>query len=425
MKVTNASHQQRVINNLTTLMLIDNVYRGPEVLNELNHLIAATMSTNFHYLLLPIIEYYTLAATYGLRNHYPKTLISTPQKIPRTGGYFLSAQSEIHLTQNTLFILIHEIVHAVIFFIWDSGLPTNNFNQWYAATQQLIHEIPRHKPHSAYIFNSINDVGYQGLTARAGELPPIIATFILVYGRFPNTTEGFSPLLQYDLRTLFLDLIKIVKIKRDQFKRNIHRGVNKIDLFFSLNNIRSRSFHRNKKYMISDEKMGFYPLHIAAGRGDVELMLRLLRGGKTSLDDKDHFGNTPTHAAIHFNRINALELISNRFSYLSFFMPDETHLMPLQRVHPCVINMFMSSIGRIYFLLRTARDEIQLEIGTNFTIYFMQHIGSKPILTRTITNALCAIEQSNLPSASRYYQCLIYNYQNQSAFLESVPAMSL
>lgn len=115
-----------------------------------------------------------------------------------------------------------------------------------------------------------------------------------------------------------------------QHKRYWHhhpQRPSKINLYFSLNHI-PPSFY--KVYMVRSATMGFYPLHIAASRGQFRLIRWLLRNGKVNAGDLDNFGNHALNIAAHFKRRNIIQLL---WQYTSLMIQRSLPVAPLVTVN--------------------------------------------------------------------------------------------
>lgn len=418
-------HYRRVIEDLIVLLRIDNEYRGPKVLAELNHLIGQIKNYYFHPLLLPIIEYYTLIAKYGLNNLFPKTLVSTPVYPLRfLGGRCAADESGVvlHLVKNELYVLIHEMMHAVIYLIEKTFIPSNNCLQWQTATEDFLRDYSYLQPEMKQLSYDIWRSGHEDFLSQVRELPAVIVMFLLSNGRFPDNRDGVYS-SKDRMKSLFQELIKSVKLKITEFKQNLPAGVNKIKLYFLLNTGPSSSCI--KKHMVNNPEVGFHPLHILFARGDKRLAYRLLSHGKVSMEDKDSLGNCPLHAAIQFNRENMLNLGLSRLVYSPLLECDETKWAPLQRTNPILLNKFMQSIGNLYHLLKSVLNETQLAVGTNFIIYLMCNTWSKDQLTSIVTVSLNSLQSFRFANLTTCKQYLIYNYQRQLAnFTPPMPVSS-
>jgi hypothetical protein len=171
-KVVTPRQYQRIVGDFKTLLCIDNSYRSPFIVAELKKLITTIDQHHFHPALISLIEYYNLAANWGVGNRYLKTYLSTHCD---DDGIYDSNRGEIYLRRNDLSVLLHEIVHAVIDFIWNSEIPPDH-RQWWELTHQLLAELTHRGSAAAYeIF--VDLLQYPELT-RVRELLCFLVEFI-------------------------------------------------------------------------------------------------------------------------------------------------------------------------------------------------------------------------------------------------------
>lgn len=188
-KTVSQHRYQRVMGDFKTLLCIDNSYRSPVIVAELKKLITAIEQHHFHPALVSLIEYFNLAANWGVGHRYLKTYLST--ECGDDDGCYDSNRGEIYLRCNDLSVLLHEIAHAVIDFIWNREIPLGNM-QWWELTHQLLGELTRRGSGAA--FEIFVDLLKYPEFMRMKELPSFLVEFIMKMGYIPGKKEGFIKL---------------------------------------------------------------------------------------------------------------------------------------------------------------------------------------------------------------------------------------